>query len=61
MKKIYQTPALTVVKLQVVSHLMDISSGGSASINRERVTDGDGFTKGQGTWGDVWGSDDDDK
>ena len=53
MKKIYQTPVLTVVKLQVVSHLMDVSGGGTASI-KSGTTDTDGFTKEQGSWGDIW-------
>ncbi|MBO7067711.1 MAG: hypothetical protein J6W52_03395 [Bacteroidaceae bacterium] len=45
MKKIYQAPTLMVVTLQVRSHLMDVSGGGTASINNARVTDDDGFTK----------------
>ncbi|MBE6255362.1 MAG: hypothetical protein E7105_07620 [Prevotella sp.] len=60
MKKIYQAPAMIAVKLHVENHLMDLSGGGSASI-KSGETDGDGFTKDQGSWGNLWGSNDDEE
>ena len=45
MKKIYNAPSIMVVAIQVKSHLMDLSTGGTASINNERYADGDAFVK----------------
>lgn len=55
MKKIYKEPTMTVVMLQITNHLMDLSPGNSASINSERVSDGNAFTKDEGDWDDdLW-------
>lgn len=44
MKKIYETPNIKVVKVQVENHFMDMSPNGSLSIG-SGVTDDDGFAK----------------
>ena len=59
MKKIYIIPSMTTITVNVTSPLLE----GSLKISGEEkseVADG-GFTKGQGSWGDVWGSNDDEE
>ena len=60
MKKIYQAPTMMVVTLQVRSHLMDLSAGGTTSIKRG-LTDTDGFVNeynststDKSLWDDEW-------
>ena len=59
MKKIYQAPTQMVVTLQVRSHLMDLSVGGTASIST-RYADDDAFVKENSTvtnksvWDNEW-------
>ena len=44
MKKTYSAPNTVVVKIQVRSHMLEISAGNSASISN-RNADGDAFAK----------------
>lgn len=55
MKRIYLTPLTSVIHVQasqMIAESLDIKSG---TVTKES----DVMTKDQGSWGDVWGSDDD--
>lgn len=57
MKKIYLTPLTSVIHIhasQMIAESLDIKSG---TVTKES----DVMTKDQGSWGNVWGSDDDDE
>ena len=57
MKKIYLTPLTSVIHIQasqMIAESLDIKSG---TVTEES----DVMTKDQGSWGDVWGSDDDEE
>ena len=59
MKKIYQNPTMTIVELNggAVCETLVIGSGKTP----QGSGDGTDLTKESGSWGNVWGSDDDDE
>ena len=56
MKRIYLTPQTTIVKIGLEQRLL----ADSLKIHNKEI-DADAMTKDQGSWGNVWGSDDDDE
>ena len=52
MKKTYSAPDTVVVKIQVRSHMLNLSPGGSASISSQKA-DGDAFAK-ESWWDDEY-------
>jgi len=57
MKKIYSTPQLLIVNVEIHGSLLQVISKSEKEIKSENA----GLTKESGSWGDVWGSDDDDE
>lgn len=56
-KKTYTVPMTTTFTVHMESHLLD----GSVKIDgsKSAASDKGGWTKDQGSWGDIWDSDDD--
>lgn len=55
-EKIYIAPAMQVVQVNATS----IVATSKLDVDTNKTT-GTQFTKDQGSWGDIWGSDDDDE